>query len=139
MNGFDQAPVTIRPMLPEDLQALAGWERHADPAFRSYDVGPLSAEQSAEVWRALSDPPCRRPYVASLGERVVGHLLLRDRGAGSAELGIMLDPGVIGRGLGRRILRQFAGYCEGRGLRRLTLEVAATNERAQRAYRAAVS
>jgi hypothetical protein len=67
MNGFDQAPVTIRPMLPEDLQALAGWERHADPAFRSYDVGPLSAEQSAEVWRALSDPPCRRPYVASLG------------------------------------------------------------------------
>jgi diamine N-acetyltransferase len=139
MNGFDQAHVIIRPMLPADLQALAEWERHADPAFRAYDIGPLSAEQAAELWRALSDPPQRRPYVACLGERIVGHLLLRgiDPGAGGAELGIMLDPGVIGRGLGRRILRQFAGYCKDCGLRRLTLEVAATNERALRAYRAA--
>ncbi|HTJ24540.1 MAG TPA: GNAT family N-acetyltransferase [Candidatus Limnocylindria bacterium] len=139
MNGFDQAPVTIRPMHSQDVQALAGWERHADPAFRSYDVGPLSADQAERLWQALSSPPGRRPYVAALGERVVGHLLLRevDPESGTAELGIMLDPSVIGRGLGRRILRQFAGYCAGCGLRRLTLEVVATNERAQRAYRAA--
>jgi RimJ/RimL family protein N-acetyltransferase len=139
MNGFDQAPVTIRPMRSGDVQALAGWERHADPAYRSYDVGPLSAEQAEELWRALSGSPSRLPYVAAIGERVVGHLLLReiDREAGTAEVGIMLDPGMIGQGLGRRILRQFAGYCAGCGLRRLALEVAASNERAQRAYRAA--
>jgi RimJ/RimL family protein N-acetyltransferase len=83
-------------------------------------------------------PGCRL-YVATLGERLVGHLRLRTSAddPAAAELGIMLDPGVIGRGLGRRILRQFAGYCVQYGLRRLTLEVVATNERAVRAYRAA--
>jgi RimJ/RimL family protein N-acetyltransferase len=140
MNGFDQACVSIRPMRSEDVAALAAWERHRDPAFRTYDIGPLTPRQAAELWRAFSDPPDRRrPFVATLGGRIVGHVALReiDHVAGTAELGIMLDPGVIGRGLGRRILRQFAGDCAQSGLRRLTLEVLATNERALRAYQAA--
>ena len=120
--------------------ALAGWERHPDPAFRNYDVGPLTPRQAAELWRAICEPGGRqRPFVATLGERVIGHVALReiDHVAGTAEVGIMLDPGVIGRGLGRRILRQFAGDCAQSGLRRLTLEVLASNERALRAYKAA--
>lgn len=140
MNGFDQACVSIRPMRAEDVAALAAWERHPDPAFRTYDVGPLTPKQAAELWRVFSDPPDRRrPFVATLDGRIVGHVALReiDHVAGTAELGIMLDPGVIGRGLGRRILRQFVRDCAQSGLRRLTLEVLATNERAFRAYQAA--
>jgi RimJ/RimL family protein N-acetyltransferase len=140
MNGFDQACVSIRPMRSEDVAALARWERHPDPAFRNYDIGPLTPKAAAELWRSFSDPEGRRrPFVVTLGERIVGHVVLRDidHVAGTAEVGIMLDPGVIGRGLGRRILRQFAGDCAQSGLRRLTLEVLASNERALRAYKAA--
>lgn len=127
-------------MRVEDLAALAAWERHRDPAFRIYDIGPLTEQRADDLWRAFSDPPDRRrPFVVTLGERIIGHVSLReiDHVAGTAELGIMLDPGVIGRGLGRRILRQFAGDCAESGFRRLTLEVLASNERAQRAYQAA--
>lgn len=140
MNGFDAVPVAIRPMRRDDVDALAGWERHADPRFRLYDVGPLTRDEADALWRALSEPPDRRrPFVAVLGEQVVGQLVLRhiDAAAGSAELGIMIDPALLGRGLGRRILRIFAGYCAEKGFRKLSLEVAADNERAIRAYRAA--
>jgi RimJ/RimL family protein N-acetyltransferase len=140
MNGFDAAPVTIRPMRREDVEALAGWERHADPRFAQYDVGPLTPEEGERLWRALSEPPARRrPFVAMIGERVVGQILLRPdpADAATAELGIMVDPALIGQGLGRRILRIFAGYCAENRFKKLTLEVDADNERAIRAYRAA--
>ncbi len=140
MNAFDAAPVAIRPMRREDVDALAAWDRHADPRFRVYDVGPLTPQEADSLWRALSQPKrVRRPFVAELDGRVVAQLVLReiDTASGSAELGIMVDPALIGRGLGRRILRTFAGYCRATGFRRLTLEVAADNERALRAYRAA--
>jgi RimJ/RimL family protein N-acetyltransferase len=139
MNGFEEARVAIRPMRREDVDALAAWGRHDDPRFRAYDVGPLTPGQADALWRALSTPAKRRrPYVAILGDRIVGQIVLRPlHGGGTAELGIMVDPALIGRGLGRRILRVFAGYCATKGLQRLTLEVMADNERAIRAYRAA--
>jgi len=140
MNAFDEPPVAIRPMLRDDVDALAGWERHADPRYRMYDVGPLSQEEGDALWRALSEPAgTREPFVALVEGRVVAQLVLRDirRDEASAELGIMVDPARIGQGLGRRILRAFAGYCAENGYRRLTLEVAADNERAIRAYQAA--
>lgn len=138
MNVSRDAPVAIRPMERSDVDALAAWERHRDPDYRMYDVGPLSRADGDALFRALSEPVReRRPYVALLGERVVAQLVLRPRGEDEAEMGIMVDPALIGRGLGRRILRAFAGYCSERGFRRLGLEVAAQNERAQRAYRAA--
>ena len=140
MNGFAAAPVRIRPMVRADVDALSTWPRHDDPRFRAYDVGPLSRSEGDVLWRALSEPTdLRRPYVAELHGNIVGQLLLRDidLAARTAELGIMLNPSLIGKGLGRRILRTFAGYCSGEGFQRLTLEVEAENERALRAYRAA--
>ena len=140
MNAFDEGPVGIRPMVRADVDALAGWERHSDPRYRMYDVGPLGAGEGDSLWRALSEPAgVREPFVAEIGGRVVAQLVLRDirKDDRSAELGIMVDPALIGRGLGRRILRAFAGYCAENGYRRLTLEVAADNERAIRAYQAA--
>lgn len=138
MNVSHDGPVAIRPMERPDVDALAGWERHRDPEYRMYDVGPLSRADGDGLFRLLSEPPEeRRPFVATLGERVAAQLVLRAVASGAPELGIMMDPALIGRGLGRRILRAFAGYCSERGFRRLTLEVAARNERALRAYRAA--
>ena len=140
MNAFDEVPVAIRPMVREDVEALSRWARHTDPRYRAYDVGPLSREEGDALWHALSEPAgVREPYVAVSGGEVVAQLVLRDirRDAGTAELGIMIDPARIGQGLGRRILRAFAGYCAENGYRRLTLEVAADNERAIRAYQAA--
>jgi RimJ/RimL family protein N-acetyltransferase len=70
----------------------------------------------------------------------VAHIIVRDvdREAGTGDLGIALDPARIGRGLGRRVLRELFGYLrEHEGLTTLTLDVAGYNRRALRAYRAA--
>jgi RimJ/RimL family protein N-acetyltransferase len=127
-------------MRREDVDALAAWGRHDEPLFRHYNVPALSALAADELWAYLAGSPAeRRPYAGVEGERVVASLILRqmDHAAGSAELGIILDPACMGRGLGRRILESFAAVLAGEGFRRLRLEVAGYNERAIAAYRAA--
>lgn len=127
-------------MRREDVDALAAWGRHDEPLFRHYNLPTLSALGADELWAFFSGSPEKhRPYVGLAGERVVASMILSriDPAAGSAELGIILDPACMGRGLGRRILVAFAAVLAGEGFRRLHLEVAGYNERAIAAYRAA--
>jgi diamine N-acetyltransferase len=59
-----------------------------------------------------------------------------DRALG--DIGIAIDPAILGQGIGTRVLRAFARYLkENEAFERLSLDVAAYNERAIRAYRAA--
>jgi ribosomal protein S18 acetylase RimI-like enzyme len=69
---------------------------------------------------------------------MVATLMVRnmDPAAASGELGIMVDPAHLGRGLGRRILGAFVEVLANEGFRRLQLEVAGYNGRAIAAYRA---
>jgi len=126
-------------MRREDVDAFAGWEPHADPLFRHYNLPALSAADADELWGFLSGTPeVRRPFVGLAGERVVALLVVRnmDPGAASGEIGILLDPAYADRGLGRRILGAFAEVLANEGFRRLHLEVAGYNGRAIAAYRA---
>lgn len=123
-----------------DLDAFADWGRHSDPLYRHYDPRILAPPEADELWRFLSGAPrLRRPYVAQHDGRVVASLMLRriDLEGGSGEIGIVLDPSLVGRGLGRRILSEFAVVLASEGFRHVSLEVVAFNRRAIAAYRAA--
>lgn len=122
-----------------DVDAFAGWERHSDPLFRHYNLPALTPGEADSLWAFLSgDPLVRRPFAGLLDGRVVATLIVRnmDPAAASGELGIMLDPGHLGQGLGRRILGAFIEVLGSEGFRRLHLEVAGYNGRAIAAYRA---
>jgi RimJ/RimL family protein N-acetyltransferase len=139
-NAAGEPIVAVRPMRREDVDALAGWGRHDDPLFRQYNVPALSPADADDMWTVLAgDPAHRRPFAGLEDGRVVASLVVREAtpGAGEGELGIILDPDRIGRGLGRRILDVFAAVLAAEGFRRLHLEVAGYNGRALAAYRAA--
>jgi RimJ/RimL family protein N-acetyltransferase len=120
------------------LAAFANWGRHEDPLYEHFNVRALAAGEIEDFWRSIAGDPARaRPYAALLGERMIGTLVLRPREGGLGELGIVLDPAFVGRGLGRRILTAFATVVAADGFTRLRLEVGAYNRRAIAAYRAA--
>jgi RimJ/RimL family protein N-acetyltransferase len=138
-NVLESANVAVRPMCRADVDGFAGWSQHSDPLFRHYNVPGLTGTDADELWAYLSgDPHVRRPFTAFAGERMVATLIVRnmDPADHSGELGIMVDPGHLGRGLGRRILGAFAVVLTGEGFCRLHLQVAGYNGRAIAAYRA---
>jgi RimJ/RimL family protein N-acetyltransferase len=112
--------------------------RCADPLYRHYDVHALTPAEAEALWRMLGgEPAVRRPYAALCDGEVVGSLVVRPLEAGVGDIGIILDPRRIGRGLGRRILAAFAEVLLADGFRLLRLDVAGYNARAIAAYRAA--
>jgi ribosomal protein S18 acetylase RimI-like enzyme len=132
-----EAIVAIRPLRRGDVAAFATWGRHDDPLFAHYNVRALSAAEADGLWRALAgEPHLRRAYAALAGDDVVGSLVVRLAGTETGDVGIVLDPRRIGRGLGRRILAAFVVVLAGEGFRRLQLDVAGYNARAIAAYRA---
>jgi len=137
-NVGQEEIVAIRPMRRDDVDALAGWGKHADPLFRHYDVRALGRAEGDAFWLALAGAPeIRRPFVALAGAIVIGSLVVRPAGPDLGDVGIVLDPRYVGRGFGRRILAAFSVVLRGEGFRRLRLDVARYNARAIAAYRAA--
>jgi RimJ/RimL family protein N-acetyltransferase len=123
-----------------DVDAFASWGRSSDPLDAPYEIPPLDRAAADSLWRFLSTRPAeRRPYAGLVDGRFAAQVLVRSTSDPAvADLGITLDPALRGRGYGTRILLALAGDLRVRaGIRRLTLDVAGYNVRAQRAYRAA--
>jgi RimJ/RimL family protein N-acetyltransferase len=136
-NAVQNANVAVRPMRREDVDAFGVWARHDDPLFRHYNLPALTPASADELWALLSGTPAvRRPYAGLADGRMVATLVVRnmDPADDSGELGIMLDPAYVGRGLGRRILGAFVEVLANEGFRRVHLEVAGYNGRAIGAY-----
>lgn len=124
-------------MRRRDVDGFSAWGRHTDPLLRHYEPSPLSSETADDLWRFLSGAPVlRRPFSGFLGDRFIASLIVRtlDPDDPVGDIGIMLDPALIGRGLGRRILAAFVAVLAGDGFHRLTLDVAGFNHRAIGAY-----
>jgi RimJ/RimL family protein N-acetyltransferase len=140
MNDAARPIVAVRPMQRDDVDAFAGWGRSADPLDAPYEIPPLDRAAADSLWRFLSSRPAeRRPYAGLIDGRFAAQLLVRTASDPAvADLGITLDPALRGRGFGTRILLALAEELRAcAGIARLTLDVAAYNVRAQRAYRSA--
>lgn len=115
---------------------MQSWTPHTDPLFTGYNVPPLS-EQEQDAFFARYTAPGTISLAGEAGGRVAAHILLRgyDAQAGTADLGISMDAGLIGKGYGTRILLALKSFVGERyAIKRLTLDVASFNRRALAAY-----
>jgi RimJ/RimL family protein N-acetyltransferase len=76
----------------------------------------------------------RTSYAIDAGGQLVGRITLRNNFAGSARVGIYLDPREYGRGYGSTALRMLNGFARGLGIKQLWADVAADNQRSRRAF-----
>jgi len=106
--------MTIRPMRPDDLAAVAAIQAQ----------NPHAAQWNPEDYLS------RESYVAEIENTLVGFLVLLPLGPAEAEiLNIAISPAFRRRGIGRALLSQAAG-------RTLHLEVRASNAGTLAFYRA---
>jgi aminoglycoside 6'-N-acetyltransferase len=125
--------VTLRPVLPEDAPRLA--ELLATPEvarwWPTFDLARVEAD-------FLVPQPDYAVYAIVVDGTVVGAIQAHeepDPEFRHASIDLFLDPSVHGRGLGPDAIRTLIRYLvEVRGHHRLTIDPAADNERAIRAY-----
>lgn len=121
------------PTSEDDLDLLAGW--FADPGFVEHWGGvPVSREEVAAKYVGR-----RRPEVESFlvlaQEAPVGYAQYWYAGAVAGGLDMVLVSGARGRGLGPDAARALVSHvCGTLGWRRVTVDPAATNPRAVRAW-----
>ncbi len=129
--------LVIRAFEPSDAEALARMMQQPSVIAGTCRTPHESVAMNAA--RFLADDPLRRSLVATLDERVVGHLALHLHKPGrcrhAASLGMMVDENHQGRGVGSALLDEAIALAE-RWLHvlRLELEVHVDNTRALRLY-----
>jgi diamine N-acetyltransferase len=131
--------VTIRPMKQADLDAMIQWRPFADPLYQPFDFPRQSKTEHLRWFEWRSRDPERRLYtIENEGHRVIGSLTLREiNGRRSARLGITIGADFVSQGYGTEALRLFLDFFFGEmGFERMELDVASTNIRAVRTYRA---
>ena len=136
--------VLLRPTRREDLPRI--YQFTNDPAFKTL-IGDLPLEpQSLERLTAQYEAQWREGgrdgprFAIEADGQYIGHIFLYDvaRGEGTAYLSIGIgDPAYQGKGYGREALRLMLDYTfRLYNLRKVCLNVNASNERAVRSYRA---
>lgn len=131
--------VTIRPMERTDLVAMMRWRRFADPMYQPFDFPRQSQAEHLRwfEWRS-KDPSRRLCTIENEFHSVIGSLTLREiNGRKSARLGITIGADFVSQGYGTEALELFLDHYFGEmGFQQMILDVAATNLRAVRCYRA---
>ncbi len=132
--------VTIRRSRPEDAEAhIANWS--AIGAERVFVMTEQFSRTVDEVRAQFRDAdPARALWLAAeVDGRVVGGAnVARGRfakNAHTADFGIAILAAYRGRGIGEALLRSALEWARAVGIRKMTLGVFATNERAIRLYR----
>jgi phosphinothricin acetyltransferase len=116
--------VEIRPAKPDDLAAIhAIYSHHVLKGLASFEEEPPSRDEIARRFRDVTGGGL--PWiVAQYGTEVVGYgycSLYRTRSAYrySLEDSIYVKPGMEGKGIGRLLLAELIGRCEGLGYRQI--------------------
>lgn len=130
--------VRIRAFTLDDVDAWQAWPDYDEPLLRGTSPRRIEPERRPQWFKDLVERQRQMPFaIENERGRFIGRLFLRmvRRDEGSAILGIDLDPRVLGRGYGTEALREFLHHFFGpMGFVRMTLSVAAFNERARRSY-----
>ena len=128
------AEFVIRPAQAADARALA--EMFAAVAAERDGIAsepPVDIKERA----ALFARSAAGSTVASADGRVIGMLHVEVSRHGFGELGMLVDRGWRGRGVGTALVAAAAGRARGQGLNKLSLEVFAHNTAAIALYRKA--
>lgn len=121
----------LRPMSPEDAQAVVRWRYPAEYAFYNMDADPDDRREflDCENW----EPDTKFAVTDRRGE-LVGFFEFTTR-KGETEIGLGLRPDLTGHGLGAGFLRAGLRFALGQFKpRRLVLAVATFNQRAINLY-----
>jgi GNAT superfamily N-acetyltransferase len=141
--------VVIREASPSDAADIArvhieGWRWGYRGLLPDALLEDLSVERREARWHDILARPAgeETTFVAEMEGRVVGFAGCgpsqdEDGGPSTGELyNLYLEEGLVGRGVGRALMKRVMPWLTARGFDRATLWVLVTNERARRFYEA---
>ena len=132
----DGAQMTIRPMVPEDQDALLDFFRGLPPEDRFSLKDDVTDPKIIARWAQTLDYSRVLPLLAFLAGTIVGDGTLHHRRAGArqhlGEVRVVVAPASRNRGVGRGLLHNLIDIAGDKGLQQLLFEVVADTEQAAR-------
>lgn len=129
--------LVFRKIRREDAYKFARWGRHSDPRLYQYNLD-FESRREYETWYYMKQRVLfRKVYGLFLDDQPIGFATLKNIRwfRGKAELGIAIDPSLIGMGYGSKLLEAYLNYVFTRfPLKVIELKVAHFNKRAQKSY-----
>ncbi|HUE75526.1 MAG TPA: GNAT family protein [Chloroflexota bacterium] len=130
--------VDLRELSRPDVDEMARWPRFEEPDLQWANL-ELTSPRDRDNWyeRGRSNSSRRRFSVIDRHNRVVGTVGLRniDYHFGEGTLGIIMSADAVNQGYGTDVITTLVRYAfERMGLRKIYLDVAEDNRRAQRCY-----
>lgn len=128
--------LSFRKMELEDVFTFKNWARHDSILFLDYNFIEESEKEVVDWFNWKTKKPMSEYYVALFKDKIIGYMSFKNinKILKTAELGIVLDPNYINKGLGKDILKKFLDYAKDRGFKKIILFVADYNKRAIRVY-----
>lgn len=132
----DGAQMTIRPMVPEDKDALQHFFQGIPAEDRFYLKDDVTDPKVLERWAQTLNYTRALPLLAFLDGKIVGDGTLHPQRAGArkhvGEVRVVVAPAYRNRGVGRGLLHKLIDIAGDQGLKKLMFEVVADTEQAAR-------
>jgi diamine N-acetyltransferase len=130
--------VTLRHMVREDVDQMATWPPFVEPDLQWANLDlTFPSDRDLYFQRGRTSGSRRRFVILNEANEIIGTVGLRnlDFHSGEGTLGIIIRSDVVGKGYGTDTVRTVLDYAfDVLELRRVLLDVAATNHRARRVY-----
>ncbi|MBI2871887.1 MAG: GNAT family N-acetyltransferase [Chloroflexi bacterium] len=128
----DGASAVLKPMTPEDADALLHFFLRVPPDERYYLKEDVTSPKVIQQWAAQLDYDRALPLLAWVDGRIVANGTLHRTRAGArrhvGEVRIVVDPEYRNQGLGTTIIRELAAIANENGLERLLYQAVAGRE-----------
>jgi L-amino acid N-acyltransferase YncA len=130
----DNERITIRPMVPEDEDALLDFFRRVPEDDRFYLKEDVTSPKVMERWAQTIDYSRAIPLLAFMGDKVIADGTLHHRRAGArrhiGEVRVVVDPDYRNKGVGRGILHKLLEIAKEKNIEALMFEAVADKEEA---------
>ena len=131
--------IIIRPLIVEDVFDMRKWGVHKNPLLSDYNF-PSMSDSQIRKWYEIKTKSFFNKYFAVVLKdgRVIGYMGIKEIKFLKKEstLGIVFDPNFLNKGYGTETLKYFLkSYFTEMNMKRMYLEVAEFNNRAQTVYK----